>query len=188
MSNKPTKILLYDLDPKLIELIEQLNVFTGSYDSLLERLTDLTPDTFDEETQAVIEDLLNGKQNGDIHIVQRVENLKLLLNEKLQEVTEQSESLRAQMVQLDKDFGTYQEVFTYDPTYGNVTKHVKSGDHNKTVDYNYADMAAGKLSTSVESYINPKGETVRITKTYTYDANENITKIATATLVTPAAG
>lgn len=166
MASNPTKILAYDLDPELGKLIGELTQFTGSYTSLYERLMNLTPDTFDPHTQAVIENLIAGYENGGVHIVQRLEQVRM---------------------ELMYESGTFNEVFTYDPTYGNVVKHETTGSKNVTVVYNYADMAAGKLSTSVQTSLNTKGDTVKVTKTYTYDADENITSIATATAITPAA-
>jgi hypothetical protein len=193
MAANPTKILAYDLDPELGSLIAQLTEFQGSYTTLLERLTSLTPDTFDDNTQAVIEDLLGGFENGGIHMVQRVANMR----SELEAISPVLDAMRAELdvigpeidnmrTELAYDTGTYGEKFTYDPTYGNVTKHETTGDKTVTVVYNYADMAAGKLSTSVQTFQNKAGDAIKITKTYTYDANENITNIATSTEITPA--
>lgn len=201
MASNPTKILLYDLDPELYKLIDSLKTFQGTYASINDRLMDLTPDTFSEEVQKVVDDLIAGFQDGGVLTIQRIENLKKVLEEKdaelsssMSELAEKDVELEALIQQVEAKIATSgfgavntHEKFTYDPEYGNVVKHEMTGDKNTTVDYQYANLAEGKLDKSIQTFVDADGATVTITKTYTYDANENITDIATVTTVTPAA-
>jgi hypothetical protein len=54
-----------------------------------------------------------------------------------------------------------------------------------TIDYHYADLATGKLSHSEKKFKDAKNNDVVVRKDYTYDENENIKKIVTATSITP---
>lgn len=186
MATNPTKILLYDLDPDLGKLMDSLKLFQGTYASIKDRLMDLGSDTFADEIQAVIDDLVEGHQNGGVHAIQRIVNLKTALEAKDEELAAAIAEIESQLLLVGYDAGNMSEHFTYDPVYGNVTKHEMTGDKVSTVTYNYSDLAAGKLSTSVQTFVGAAGETVTITKTYTYDLNDNITDIGTVTTITPA--
>lgn len=186
MASNPTKILLYDLDPELGKLMDSLKQFQGTYETIYDRLMDLTPDTFSEDAQKVIDDLIAGFQDGGVLTIQRIANLKKTLEEKDAELESLIAELGSKLQASSFGAENTNEHFTYDPAYGNVTKHEITGDKVTTINYNYSDLAAGKLDTSVQTFVNAEGATVTITKTYTYDANENITDIATVTTITPA--
>jgi hypothetical protein len=185
MANNPTKILMYDIDPELGKLVDSLKLFQGTYASINDRLMDLTADTFSSDITTLIDDLIAGHQDGGVLTIQRIENLKTDLENKDTDLAEAIATLEGKLLTVSFDSGTFNEHFTYDATYGNVTKHEITGDKITTINYNYADLAAGKLSTSVQTFINSDSKTVTITKTYTYDANENITDIGTVTTVAP---
>jgi hypothetical protein len=158
----PTKILLYDLDADIQQIINDLKDIQGSYATLKERLQNINSDLFDPDTKAVIEDLITALNSTNRHISERIEAIELAGEE-----------------------GNYTESFTYDPD-GNVTTHIATGDKNFTVSYNYKPDGSGELTYSEKTYTRSNGDQVTIRKDYTYDANGNITNIQTTTTITPA--
>jgi YD repeat-containing protein len=158
----PTKILLYDLDADIQQIINDLKDIQGSYATLKERLQNINSDLFDPDTKAVIEDLIAALNSTNKHISERMEAIELASEE-----------------------GNYNESFTYDPD-GNVTTHTATGDKNFTVSYNYKPDGSGELTYSEKTYTRSNGDQVTIRKDYTYDANGNITNIqTTTTVITP---
>jgi hypothetical protein len=177
MATNPTKILLYDLDADLGKIIDDLMRLQGDFPSLYDRLINIGVDLLDEDTKRVVQDLIDGYDDSGkltiqriIDVNKRVDDLEFLL----------------QIALTDGQDGT--EDFTYDPEYQNVTKHtVKDalGAVVFTIDYNYADLATGKLSYSEKKFKDAKDNDIVVRKDYTYDENENIKKIVTATSITP---
>jgi YD repeat-containing protein len=160
----PTKILLYDLDTEIQQIINDLKAIQGSYTTLKDRLTNINTDLFDPDTKAVIEDLITSLNNTSKHISERIEAIELANAE---------------------GEGNYNEDFTYDPD-GNVITHTVTGDKNYTVTYNYKSDGSGELTYSEKTYTRSNGDQVTIRKDYTYDANGNITNIQTTTTIIPA--
>jgi YD repeat-containing protein len=165
----PTKILLYDLDAEIQQIINDLKAIQGSYATLKDRLTNINSDLFDSDTKAVVEDLITSLNDTGQHISERIEQLE----QQIQEIESFGEE------------GNYNESFTYDPD-GNVITHTVTGDRNFTVTYNYKPNGSGELTYSEKTYTKPNGDQVTIRKDYTYDANGNITNIQTTTTITPA--
>lgn len=178
MASNLTKILPYDLDPDLGKLIDDLKRFKGSYGSLYDRLMDLSTDTFTDEVKIVIEDLIDGFQDGGVLTIQQIKNIKTALDELKETVDHLDFTLET------LEMGNYNEAFTYD-TDGNVTKQEVTGDRNYTVTYNYKTDGSGELTTSVKEFTQANGDAVKITQTYTYTSGD-ITGISTVTTVTPA--
>lgn len=174
MATNPTKILMYDLDKDLSDLLSSLKTFQGSYATIYERLNDLDSATFTDTIKEIIDDLISGYQDGSVLTINRIKK-----------VAESVTALEGKLAAIGYDSVNMNEHFTYDPTYGNVTKHEVTGDRVTTINYNYSDLATGKLSTSVQTYTNADGKVVTITKTYTYDLNDNITDIGTVTTIVP---
>jgi hypothetical protein len=165
----PTKILLYDLDATLQQVFNDLKDIQGSYTSLKERLSNINVDLFDTDTKAIIQDLLDGNADSSKLTIERITELETQLGALSGSVTAGGEE------------GTFSEKFTYDPTYGNVTKHEVTGDKAYTVDYTYKDLANGTLDYSEKKYIDADSKNVTIKKVYIYDPNGNITDINTTT-------
>lgn len=178
MATNPTKILTYDLDPELGKIISSLTQFRGAYASLYDRLMDLGTDTFTDEIKEVIDDLINGYQDGGVLTIQQIKNLE----KALKELKEHVDNLDITLDSLE--MGNFNETFAYD-TSGNVTTHSVTGDRNFTVTYNYKPDGSGELTTSVKEFTKANGDAVTITQTYTY-TNGDITGISTATTVVPA--
>lgn len=172
MATNPTKILLYDLDPELGKLMDDLKRIQDQFPSLYERLTNIGIDLFDEDTKRVVTDLVDGYNLSSKLAVKRIEELEDKFKMGLTDGSDGSEA------------------FDYDPVYQNVTKHTvknKLGAILYTVDYNYSDPENGTLQDSQKKYTDANGNGVLIKKTYSYDNNGNITGITTATTVTPPA-
>ncbi|OXB94743.1 hypothetical protein [Parageobacillus galactosidasius] len=160
----PTKILLYDLDTEIQQIINDLKAIQGSYATLKDRLTNINTDLLDSDTKAVIEDLITSFNNTHRHISERIESIELANTE---------------------GEGNYNESFTYDAD-GNVITHTVTGDKNYTITYNYKTDGSGELIYSEKTYTRSNGDQVTIRKDYTYDAKGNITNIQTITTITPA--
>lgn len=160
----PTKILLYDLDAEIQQIINDLKAIQGSYATLKDRLTNINSDLFDPDTKAVIEDLITSLNNTNKHISERIEAIELANTE---------------------GEGNYNESFTYDAD-GNVITHTVTGDKNYTITYNYKTDGSGDLIYSEKIYTRSNGDQVTIRKDYTYDDKGNIINIQTTTTVTPA--
>lgn len=160
----PTKILLYDLDTEIQQIINDLKEIQGSYATLKDRLTNINTDLLDSDTKAVIEDLITSFNNTHRHISERIESIELANTE---------------------GEGNYNESFTYDAD-GNVITHTVTGDKNYTITYNYKTDGSGELTYSEKTYTRSNGDQVTIRKDYTYDAKGNITNIQTITTITPA--
>lgn len=177
MAQTPTKILLYDLESDIADIIKDLQTYKGAFPTLLNRLNALDVTVMNGDTKAVIQDLidaLNNDNKGSASTRLKAIEKKLIdLQNSLSNV-----SLN------DLEVGNFNEVFTY--TDGNVTKHVSTGDQAFTVIYNYKQDGSGEISTSVKTFTRENGDKVEITKTYSY-TNGDITGISTATTITPAA-
>lgn len=169
MAANPTKILLYDLDPELGKLMDDLKRLRGDSETLYDRLSNIGPDLMGEETASAVTDLIDGYNLTSKRTIKRVEDLEYMFKMGLTDGSDGSET------------------FDYDPVYQNVTKHTvknKSGSTLYTVDYNYSDPENGTLKDSQKKYTDANNNSVLIKKTYSYDNNGNITGISTATTVT----
>lgn len=203
MSNNPTKILQYDLDPKIIQIIKDLIQLQGSYSSLYDRLTHINSELFDVDVKAVIDDLIQGYENGSVLTIQRIETLKTTLEKSIADTSTSlsqaisnvnqnlTQSISTNVTELnskieslqDDDAGNYNETYQYEAVYGNVVKHTSTGDKEFVIDYVYSDLASGKLNYSEKTFTNSNGETVKVKKTYTYDGAGNITGTTTVTTI-----
>ncbi|MFE5391806.1 hypothetical protein, partial [Bacillus thuringiensis] len=169
MNRSLTKIQKYDLEDSLIEIIDDIIKLMGTYDTVYGRFTHINSDLFDTNTRAVVDDLIQGYENGGILTIQRIENIKRDLESAILKGTTES--------------GDYDEKFEYDEQYGNIIRHTTTGDKEMIVEYAYRDLAVGELSKSVQTFANNKGQKVTVTKTYSYDPKGNITGIKTRTEV-----
>lgn len=164
MATNPTKILLYDLDASLGKIVDDLKTFQGTYPTLLGRLTDLTSDTFSDAIKAVIDDLLAGYENGSVHVIKRIENLKKDLGD-LQEALELATIIESQK---------YEE-YIYDVG-GNVTNEIAYMDNTKTlkiyeVTYVYNNPTDAVLQSSQKKVYDEDGATLLQTVNKAYEYN-----------------
>jgi hypothetical protein len=174
MTKDITKIQLYDLDADLNELVANLKEFQGTYSTLYERLMDLGSDTFTDDIQSIIDDLLAGYQNGSVLTIQRIENLKTRLDA-LENKSSEEEDPKYEAFGYDTDEDV-SSVTVYDKA--DPATQLKL---NKT-DYQYSTVNSSKeIVKSITTIYLADGIAVKktITKDYGYDANNNVTSITT---------
>lgn len=169
---KPTKILQYDLDITLSKVFDELAQLKAEMNqtSLFDLFTNIDVNMLSEDEARVVKDLMDGYTESKKLTIKRIKDIELLL----------------QIALTDGQDGS--EHFDYDKDYQNVEKHTIKDVDGKvlyTIDYKYADLAAGKLSYSEKKFTDQDGNAVSVKKTYTYDSNDNITDIVTRTTVTP---
>lgn len=170
MAVNPTKISYYDLEEKLAKLLSDLILIQGNYPSFEDVFKNLTVEMMTGETRTVLQDLIDAYNNDN----------KGLTSARLNDLENVILGIATELLVE----GNFDEVFTYDPTYGNVTNHDVTGDKTISVVYNYSDAANGILSTSVHEFKNSKLQDVTVTKTYIYDGSGNIIRIETRTVIT----
>lgn len=173
MSNN-TKILMKDLEKKIVDLIQSLEQFQGDksiYPSLYTRLTSLEVADFKGKTKEIIQDLidaLNNDQKGTA--AERIRKLELL-----------SGTVNQQDAKIE---GTFKEVFAYDAD-GDIVKQTATGEQAFTVDFGYSLVNGEKsLTSSTMKFKDSQSRNITVAKTYSYDANFNITNIDTTTTIT----
>lgn len=171
MATNSTKILQYDLDDWISKLLEELKKIQGIHASFEDVFKNINVEQMTGDTKKIMQDLIDGYNNDG----------KGLTIDRLQKVEASIKGLGSDLL----IEGNFKEVFTYDPIYGNVTKHDVTGDKMYSVIYNYSDAENGVLSTSVQTSKDSKNQDVKITKTYKYDSLGNITDIDTVTVITP---
>lgn len=182
-----TKIARYDLSEDLEIIFTQLDQLKSDQLStdIFEILTNINASMLADDEKEVMTDLINGFLNdGKGLTIPRIRVIEKTL-ETFAESLEKLELAIKNLATSSLIEGNLQEVFTYDPIYGNVTNHAVTGDKTYNVAYNYADEENGVLSTSLQTLVDNEGQDVAITKTYVYDALGNITDINTVTVITP---
>lgn len=168
MATTPTKILVYDLEDKLVQLIQDLIRVQGSYSSIYERLTNINTELMDKDTKNAIQDLLDGYNDSGKLTIERIDELKFALQAALTDLNDGSEK------------------FTYDDESGNVITHtIKNtvGDTIFQITYHYSNLKEGVLSYSEKKFKDEKLNDITVRKDYTYNDKGNITDIATATTI-----
>jgi hypothetical protein len=175
MASNPTKILLYDLDATLGQVMKDLQLVQGDFDTLYDRLTHIGVDLMDDDTKAILQDLIDGQNSSGKLTIERI--------------TDNLNSIKVIQDQLKVDLSDDAEgtqTFLYD-SYQNVQTETLVGLDGATIfstTYNYSDAASGKLNTSVKTYTDTDDNTITLTKTYGYDSNDNIHTIETTKTVT----
>ncbi|MCD7910946.1 hypothetical protein KC480_05325 [Bacillus velezensis] len=168
MAANPTKIDLYDLDPKIARLLEDLKRVQGSFASLYDRLTGINAELFDPDTKKIIQDLSDGYNKTSKLTIKRIEELELLMQVSISETTNGIEEL------------------VYDKDYQQVIRHIvknAAGSILYTTDYVYKDIENGILDYSEKRFSNVDNELIIVKKVFSYDQDENIVKIKTSTTI-----
>jgi hypothetical protein len=175
MAANPTKILLYDLETSIANLLNDLITFKSGYATLYERLTKLEVDLFHGDTKTVIQDLIDAYNN----------DFKGLTSERIRNLEESLENLQSDLLLASVIEASQYEEFVYDAG-GNVTNHYVYTDPSKTkkiyeVSYTYDSPTSGVLQSSQKKVYEDDGVTVKqaVNKTYSYNASGDIVSITT---------
>lgn len=169
----PTKILQYDLDMSLSKVFDELEKLKTDMHqtSLYDLFSNINVDMLSDKEALIIKDLMDGYEKSQKLTIQRIKEIELLLQAGLE----------------DGQDGT--EKYEYEPEFNNVVKETFKDVNGKVVyeiSYDYVDLESGKLNYSEKKFTDQDGNSVSIKKTYTYNANDDISDIVTQTTVTPA--
>ena len=173
MANTNTKILEQDLESKLRAMYAGLLLFQGNQDtfpSIYNRLSSIEVTDMIGDTKAIIDDLINAKNNdAKGTTAERIRNLELNQGK----VNQQDAKVE----------GNFNEVFTYDAD-GDISKHSANGEQSFETIYTYSTIGGEKVMTgSTMKFRNGNNQKVVVSKTYSYNGNLDIVGIATATTV-----
>lgn len=173
MANTNTKILEQDLEAKLRAMYAGLLSFQGdqtAFPSIYNRLKSIEVTDMVGDTKAIIDDLINAKNNdAKGTTAERIRNLELNQGK----VNQQDAKVE----------GTYNEMFNYD-TDGDIIKHTATGEQSFETTYTYSTIGGEKVMTgSAMKFRNGKNQKVVVSKTYSYNSGLDIVGIATVTNV-----
>ncbi len=152
-----TKILRYDLGPELQEILSQLDLVRGEYESLTERFSNIDIEMLAPYEKSVVSDLINSLKDTEKSMSERV----IIL-----------ESLIETAFSIGLEEGNYTETFEYDLD-GNVTSHSSTGDKEFKINYKYNE--SGDIESSE---LTANNGSLKVDKNYVYE-NGNIVGITT---------